>query len=88
MPAAASPLRPGLPETRRESFLARRGGAGANRMETKAGFALGLAVVLLPWVVLVADALFLGFHFVVALLMMVVFAIGVMFLAAVLPESA
>lgn len=51
-------------------------------MEGKGGLALVLLFVVLPWLVILVDALFLGFNFLLSLAMLLVFGIGLIFVAA------
>lgn len=46
------------------------------------GLALAVVFVVLPWIVILVDALFLGFNFLLSLAMLLVFGIGLIFVAA------
>lgn len=51
-------------------------------MEGRGSLALALVFVVLPWLVILVDALFLGFNFLLSLAMLLVFGIGLIFVAA------
>ena len=51
-------------------------------MRAQPGLLLPVLFVVVPWLVILVDALLLGFHFTLSLAMLVVFAVGLMFLAA------
>jgi hypothetical protein len=55
-------------------------------MAANRGLTFGVALLLVPWLVILVDALALGFNFVLSLAMLLVFALGLMFLAAGSPN--
>ncbi|MGH2668972.1 MAG: hypothetical protein ACRDH5_07640 [bacterium] len=55
-------------------------------MEGQGALVMGLVLVVLPLLVLMVDALFLGFDLALALAALLVFAVGLMFVAAVVPQ--
>lgn len=68
-----------------ETFFSCPGIAAAERagMEEGTGaMALIVLFVVLPWLVILIDALFLGFNFLLALAMLLVFGMGLIFMAA------
>lgn len=57
-------------------------------MEGTGAMALAILFIVLPWLVILVDALVFGFNFLLSLAMLLVFGIGLMFLAATAEATA
>lgn len=48
---------------------------------------LGILLVVVPWAIILVDAIALGLNFMLGLTMLMVFSVGLLFMAAIAPEA-